>query len=196
MSVLVAPFLAGALLLVVAGLGKALDPGPTVRAAGSAGLPFQVTLPMIRLLGAGEVAVGAVALLVGGAVPAVLVALSYAAFAVFVGRGLLRGDLESCGCFSGDDAPPSVLHVGVNVFLALAAVHVALVSAPGGIELVTSVGGTAAAGVGAAVLLDAGAIYLVLTRMPRPFETAAMKSSLVAAGDDLISHDGGAKVRV
>jgi hypothetical protein len=192
MSVLVAPFLAGALLLVVAGVGKALDPGPTARAAGSAGLPFQATLPMVRLLGAGEVVVGGLALLVGGVVPAVLVSLSYAAFAVFVARGLMRGDLESCGCFSGDDAPPSVLHVVVNLFLALAALHVAVVSAPGVVELVTA-GRSTAAAVGAVALLDAGAVYLVLTRMPRPLQAAAPAASQATAVDDRVSRDSGAR---
>jgi len=61
---------------------------------------------------------GAGALWLGGPVAASAVGLLYAAFALAVLRALLTG-AESCGCFGPLDAPPSRVHVGGNLVLAV-----------------------------------------------------------------------------
>ena len=103
-----------AVLLVVAGVAKLSKPAPGVADL----LGFRAPLPLVRLVGGLEVAIGVAALLVGGPV-AWAVGLIYATFAVIVLRAVLA-EARSCGCFGRLDAPPSWVHVGGN--LALAAV--------------------------------------------------------------------------
>lgn len=174
MPALFVPYVAAAVLLLVAGIPKLLDPEPTRRAASSAGLPSGTAL--IRTFGLAEATLGAAALLIGGWVPALLVAVTYAAFAAVVARGLMRGDMESCGCFNGDDSPPSVLHVVVDAGLAAAALGVALSTAP-----YASWWALADADLGVALtsallgLTVAALVYLVLARLPRVERPVALE---------------------
>ena len=163
-SALFVPYAAAAVLLLVAGVPKLLDPGPTSRVAQQAGLPSSPAV--VRLLGLGEVVVGAAALLVGGTVAALAVALAYLGFAAVVTRGLVRGDMDSCGCFNGDDSPPSVLHVALDLGLAASAVAVALAPAQSWPEALLE---TPAAALVTALLglTVAGLTYLVMARLPR-----------------------------
>ena len=125
MHVLAGPFLASALLLVVAGAGKLRDPMPLVRALRSARLPSAVAL--VRAAAAAEVVVGAAAVLVGGRTTAVPVALSYALFAAFVLLARARGGvLASCGCFGRADTPPTASHVVVTAAFAAVATGAAV----------------------------------------------------------------------
>ena len=176
MSALYVPYVAAAVLLLVAGLPKVVDPEPTRRAARDAGLPSGAGT--VRLLGAAEAALGAAALLVGGRVPALLVALTYLGFAAVVTRGLVRGDMESCGCFNGDDSPPSVLHVVIDAGLAASALAVALAAAVPrpwwAIAAEDLAGALAMAVVG---LVVAGLVYLVLARLPRPLAAVAREAA-------------------
>lgn len=127
MSWLLGPYLVAAALLVLAGAPKIREPAPAVRALASVGLPAYPWL--VRVLGAVEMAIGAAALVVGGRIPAILVAASYAAFSGFVAGALLRGGvLSSCGCFGRADTPPTRTHLGVT--LALAGVGLALAVRP------------------------------------------------------------------
>lgn len=128
MSALTVPFLTAAVLLVVAGWSKAVSPQSTLTAARDAGLPASTSL--VRLLAGAEVVIGVAALVVDGVVPAALVAVSYAGFAAFLARGLVRGDLASCGCFVGDEARPTWLHVVLDALLALTAALVAAAGRP------------------------------------------------------------------
>ena len=164
MSALFVPYAAAAVLLLVAGVPKLLEPGPTSRVAEQAGLPSSAAT--VRLLGLAEVLVGAAALLVGGALPAVAVALAYLGFAGVVTRGLVRGDMDSCGCFNGDDSPPSALHVALDLGLAGSAVAVALAPSVAWPELaVDDPAGTLVAAL--LTLTVAGLVYLVMARLPR-----------------------------
>lgn len=102
-----------------------IKPGTTVLALRSIRLPAAGWL--VRLLGAVEVMVGTAAITVGGVVPAVLVAGSYAGFAAFVGVAMVRGGvLSSCGCFGKPDTPPTRLHVVMNLSAAAVAGAVAV----------------------------------------------------------------------
>lgn len=126
MDALAGPYLASALLLVVAGAAKVRDPLPLVRALRSARFPAPVL--GVRLLAAGEVAVGLTAVVVGGRPPAALVAVSFTAFTCFVLVARARGGvLASCGCFGRADTPPTTSHVVVTGALALVAAAVAVV---------------------------------------------------------------------
>ena len=162
MPALLGPYLAAALLLIAAGAPKVRNPAETLRSARETGLP--VSAAIVRLFGAAEVAVGLAAVLLGGPVPALLVGASYLGFAVFVARGLVRKDLTSCGCFSGDDSPPSVLHVVLDTALAVSAFAVASAADS------SWLGGADAsdtAALGLTALVDAGLLYLVLAKLPR-----------------------------
>ena len=165
MDALAGPYLASALLLVVAGVAKVRDPLPLVRALRSARLPAPVAA--VRLLALGEAAVGLAAVLVGGRLAALLVAASYAAFTAFVLLARARGGvLASCGCFGRADTPPTTTHVAVTAVLAVVAGATAaaplgalpdlLAAAPGaGLPLLLAVGTVAVLLHGVLALLPA-----------------------------------------
>ncbi len=124
---LIGPYLIACTLLVVAGASKAVRPWDTARALSAV---VHVRLGrMVRLVRVGavvEATLGTAALIVPGPVTASAVALSYGAFAVYVGVVRARGGpMASCGCFGTPDTPATVLHVVVNAGLALAAIAVA-----------------------------------------------------------------------
>jgi hypothetical protein len=141
-------FLAAAGLLVLAGLQKAADPQPLVRALRSVGLG--VPSLAVRGFAAAEVVIGVASVVTGNGWA---VAASYLVFTGFVIVAKLRGGvLSSCGCFGKQDVPPTWLHAGVTAGLAAGAV-----------------GGTAAA-VNLAVLAAAVAVaataYLAMALLP------------------------------
>jgi hypothetical protein len=105
---------AAAAVLAIAGAAKLLDPTMTVGALRVMGLPSAPWL--VRIGSAAELALGVVAVVVGGAVLWGLVAVSYLAFAAFVIAALASGrPIGSCGCFGRDDTPPTWWHVVLNV---------------------------------------------------------------------------------
>lgn len=117
--------LAAAVLLVVAGAPKVLDPGDLVRALRSVGLQSP---PMaVRLFAALEVVAGLSAIAVPSGLTVGAVALLHAAFTAFVLLALTRGGVvASCGCFGRADTPPTRAHAAVTGGLALAAGAVAI----------------------------------------------------------------------
>ncbi|HEX8804486.1 MAG TPA: MauE/DoxX family redox-associated membrane protein, partial [Acidimicrobiales bacterium] len=80
---------AAALLLLVAGAAKVADPTRTSVALAALGWPSSPAL--VRAGAAAEVVLGATALVVGGRVPAGLVAASYVGFGWFVAGALRSG---------------------------------------------------------------------------------------------------------
>lgn len=124
MTVLLGPALMLAGLLLLAGAQKVLDPVMTVGALRALGLPASPVL--VRLGAAAEMALGALAVSIGGALLWGLVALSFVAFAAFVTVALRAGSMiGTCGCFGREDTPPHPLHVVVNVALAVVAATLA-----------------------------------------------------------------------
>lgn len=124
---LIGPYLIACGLLVAAGVAKAFRPADTARALVAV---FPVGLKtMTVVVGVGsvaEAALGAIGLVLPRSVPATLVAVSYAAFAVFVTYALYRGrSIASCGCFGRPDTPATAVHVAVNLLLCLSAVTIA-----------------------------------------------------------------------
>ncbi len=124
MTVAAGPFAVAALLLVLAGIAKARRPADTVVALRAAGLP--ATSVLVRAGALAEVAIGGSALASGDRATAILVALSYAAFTLFVVTALRRATpLASCGCFGKPDTPPTWTHVVITGAATCAAIVVA-----------------------------------------------------------------------
>lgn len=132
MEAATAPYLAGGLLLVAAGVAKAVEPLSLVRALRAAGLRVRAPLlaRWVRLVAAAEAVLGVIAVVHPTPVVAALVALSYAGFTAFVLRALRSGSpLASCGCFGKTDTPPTPGHAAVTAVVAVSAVLVATGSA-------------------------------------------------------------------
>ncbi len=163
MTALSGPFLAAAALLALAGAAKLRRPEGTRQALRTQGLPDAAAL--VRLLGAGELAIAAAAL-AGLRAGAGAVALAYAAFTAFVLLALVRGrPLSSCGCFAEPDLPPTWAHPVVTA--ALAAAAAAVVGTPAGIPQLVAAGPAGAVGALVGAVLVAGLALLVLAELPR-----------------------------
>ena len=161
MTLFIAATWAFAALLAVAGIRKITDPAATEAALQGARLPSDQRL--VRLLGAGEVVLAAAVLGLGGALPAALVAVAYAAFAVFAFRQSRRG--AGCGCFGESDAPATNLHVAMDAAAAVMAAVAATQGAPAVRALAAD--GAAALLFGIALLVTAtAALRLALTALP------------------------------
>jgi len=159
------PFAIAATLLALGGAAKALRPGDTANALRTMGLPSSPLL--VRVGGFAEAAVGVAALAVGDRTTAVLVALSYLAFAGFVVLALRRGaPISSCGCFGKADTPPSRLHVAINLGAVAAAVAVAVAPDAGLVHVLPR---QPLAGVPFVLLLACGVglAFLALSSLPR-----------------------------
>jgi hypothetical protein len=89
-------------------------------------------LPLVRVLGLGEIALGIGAGVTFARPLLVLLAAAYLAFAVFVTAALgVNTPLQSCGCFGQTDTPPSAVHVGLNLAAAATALAAAVTGTPG-----------------------------------------------------------------
>ena len=116
----VGPLLVGAVILVVAGAAKLFRPRETALALRLSGVPASSSA--VRLGALVEIGVATGAMFTGAPVLCIAVGLSYVAFAAFVGVALVRGlPLSSCGCLGEPDAPPTGVHVGLDLVLAAGA---------------------------------------------------------------------------
>jgi hypothetical protein len=124
MDSLAGPFAIAAAVLALAGVRKLLDPASTQGALREMGLPWRG--PVVPLLAVAEILTGCWALVEGSRPSALLLALWYAAFTVFVVVALRRDTpLSSCGCIGRPDTPPTIAHVVVDAVFALVALGVA-----------------------------------------------------------------------
>lgn len=156
MPAVTGPALVAAALLALAGAQKVLDPAMTVGALRALRLPASPGI--VRVGAAVELALGVLALGVGGPVIWWLVAASYLAFGGFVLAALQKGTMiGSCGCFGREDTPPHPTHVVLNIALAAVAVWASstLSSAP-----IDELRGHPAQAV-LVVVLSSGALYLL-----------------------------------
>jgi hypothetical protein len=173
MSILAGPFAIAAALLVVGGALKAVDPADSAHALAVLGLPRARLL--VRAGGVVEVAVGVGALLVGGPVFAVLMAVSYTAFAGFVLVALHAGrPISSCGCFGKIDTPPSMVHVVIDLAAAVVGLVVAVAGDP--VALGKVLAAQPLAGVPFVLLVVVGmyAVFLAFTALPRTLAAARL----------------------
>jgi hypothetical protein len=144
---LIGPYLIGCTLLVLAGVMKAARPDDTARALVrlmptrfSALSHVRRMRTTIRIAATLEAGLGVVAVAVPRSVSAGLVAASYVAFAGVVAYARSRGGaLASCGCFGTPDTPATLVHVVVDLALAIAATLLAT-SAPTEGTILTALG--------------------------------------------------------
>lgn len=112
-----------ALTLAVAGVAKVTEPLGARRLLARIGLRVHPT--PVRLAGAVEVAVATSVLVVGGRLPAALLAAAHVVFLAVVVASRRAGDV-ACGCFGArSTAPPGAVHLVANaasLAVALAAV--------------------------------------------------------------------------
>jgi hypothetical protein len=135
---LIGPYLVACCLLVVAGVAKAIRPDDTARAvvlllaggrtAGPGRLrSLGAVRTAIRLGATAEALLGAAALVLPRTPIAAAVAASYLVFSAVVLAAMVKGGvLATCGCFGTPDTPPTLVHLGVDLLLAAAAVSVAV----------------------------------------------------------------------
>ncbi len=177
MSVLLAPFLTLAIVLVVSGVDKLWRPDGAAAALRSARITAVVgpgSIPRsqrsARAMGTLEAAIGVGAIavpwitdrVVPSAIAALVMAGTYAGFAWFVTRLAAIDSTASCGCF-GSSSPPGPAHRRLN--LAAAGVSVAMVVVSLATEQAASLGIVIDAGAGtslAVLVLVAAAVPLVL----------------------------------
>ena len=135
MPALTGPALVVAALLALAGGQKLVDPTMTVGALRALRVPASPAV--VRIGSAAELALGVLALTVGGWPAWVLVAISYVAFGTFV-VAALRADtmIGTCGCFGREETPPHPLHVGLDLVLAAVALACAAVASGSPLDVV------------------------------------------------------------
>lgn len=107
--------------MLVAGLTKLRSPSATQEALRELGLPART--PLARVLGAAEVCLGALCILLPGRVETAILASAYLTLAATVGLRLLRGERRApCGCFGDSSAPTNFGHLLLNLICAAVAV--------------------------------------------------------------------------
>jgi hypothetical protein len=162
---LTGPALAIAALLALAGAQKVLDPTMTVGALRALRLPASPLT--VRTGAAAELALGVLAIGLGGALAWSLVAASYLAFAAFVVAALRRGTMiGSCGCFGREDTPPHWSHVALNVVLAAVALALAVQGDGAPVDAVLDRPGQGAV-VSLLAVVALGLLYVVYVELPR-----------------------------
>jgi hypothetical protein len=121
--VYVAPiFFASALLLFLAGIGKLAAPANAARALSAARLPND--RPFVRAFAAYELGLGTACIAIPTRPVAAALAITYAAFAVFLIRLMkIEDPVAGCGCVGGKkETPPSRVHVILNLVAAASSV--------------------------------------------------------------------------
>ena len=164
-GLLATPFFAAALLLAVSGWTKLRRPGSAVGALRAAGLPSSDRV--VRLLGAVEGVVGLGCLLASGRRElSVALAVLYLGFAGFLVALLRSPDRPgSCGCVGATEAPPTRLHVILDLGAALTGVAAAARPLPGLLPFAADLGWGGVPFV-MGVALSAYLVHLVLAYLP------------------------------
>ncbi len=154
-----------AVLLLISGGAKLIDPDPTSGALRAAGLP--ASRWVVAALGLWEITAGSLVLGIGGSVGGLALFLTYAPFAGFIVFALRSGlPIQSCGCFGRSDTPPSVSHVAVNLLAAGSGLWLAV---GGGGDLITTLDEQPLGGVPYVGFIAIGvyALYLLLAELPK-----------------------------
>ena len=153
-----------ALLLVISGTPKLINPSATRQALASLGLPSSP--PAVRAIAVWEILVGAAVIIVGGWVAALLLTLTYAAFAAFiVAARLSPSRVSSCGCFGQEDSPPTTVHLVADLAGVAIGLVAAFASAPSFVDMA---GDQPAAGIPMVIFIAVGTwlAYLVISVLP------------------------------
>lgn len=165
---LIGPYLAGCLLLAVAGTAKAFRPMDTARAVTAVvPLPLVAVHALVRVGALAEAVVGTAGFVHPSPVTAGLVALSYLGFTAFVAVVLARGGpLASCGCFGKPDTPATRVHVVVDLILAGSAMAMAAYGTAGWLPALLGRQPWHGAPLVLLSLLCAWLAFLALSRLP------------------------------
>jgi hypothetical protein len=173
MPALTAPVLVAAVLLVVAGAAKVVDPTMTVGALRALRLPSSPGL--VRSGALAEVVIGVLAVAVGGPVWWSLVAASYLAFAAFVVVALRAGAMVgSCGCFGREETPPHPVHVALDLGLAACAAAAVVQGLGAPLDALVDDPGQGAVVAGLSAL-GVYLVYAVIVEMPRALVRTARR---------------------
>jgi hypothetical protein len=169
-------------LLALGGALKVFRPRPAAEALGSLGIGLgpsghrMVPLPLMRLIGVGEVVVAVAATLFGGHLLWGAQMLCFAAFTIVATALWRRGTVSSCGCFGEVASPPSLAHVVITLAGTIISARAALVGVPG---LVDASGGALAVLLTGLVAL--GPVYLCLVDLPRLSDALRLHRGATAA---------------
>ena len=146
-------FFVAAGLLAVGGAAKLRNPVPTAGALEQAGLPARRSL--VRTLGGLELLVGVSGLAWPNPAARIALAAMYVGFTAFLQwiRSRPNSERLSCGCLGAREAPPSMLHVCLNVLAVACGIWAALEGIPTLPEMINVEGVNAAAYVVSLVLL-------------------------------------------
>ncbi len=181
-----------ALILVLSGALKVVSPDSAADALTMVLSPLGVRVPDfgVRALGAAEMGLGVVGLVVGGSLVALGIAGSYLGFAAVA--EILRRQTDavsSCGCFGRNDTPPSVIHTAVN--LVAAAIGFAAVVWPAD-DVSTVLADQPATGVPFVVLVLLGTylFFLAFTALPKVFAPPAVEVASFSVQAPLASEEG------
>jgi hypothetical protein len=163
---LAGPLAVAALVLTAGGLFKLRDPVPTRAMFSALGIRSQRLATVFAVVGACvEVTLGLATLFVGGRVLGALTALAFVAFALVAWRLVRASAATSCGCFGRLSSEPTLLHVGVNVAVAIGVAGAAVADAPGFLEARQDLPGAGLV-FGALALLGAWLVVATLTVLP------------------------------
>ena len=138
MSALAGPLHLVALVLVISGAQKVIDPGPPTQAMRDAGVPMlprRGTWPG-RALGVVEAATGLAVITTPWPGASLWMGAFYLALAGFVVLLRRRDDTAGCGCFGASSAPPTRLHVIANLVAAAVAVAAPIAGMPDIVDVV------------------------------------------------------------
>jgi hypothetical protein len=165
---LAAPFYVACGLLVASGVAKLWRPAPAISALEAAHLRGGAVAA--RALGIVEIAVGALGLWRPSAPTAAAVAVLYLGFALFLVRLIRQGNASTCGCVGSREAPPSSLHVALDLIAVVVTLAVAVAPVA---PLAATVDSSPFAGVPLIVgLVGAGALLAVAAaEVPRAWRS-------------------------
>lgn len=172
MDALAGPLHLLALVLVVSGVQKLVDPRPAGTAMRSATLPVPFGERATgTALGVAETTTGLVAVAVPHALAAAWLGVFYLALAGFVVRLRRRDASAGCGCFGSSSAPPTTAHVVVNLVAAAVALSTAVTGVPDIVDVLDGGPGVAVPylallATGAGLVLLAPALFADLARIP------------------------------
>jgi hypothetical protein len=128
-DLIVPPFFLAAFLVVLGGAAKIRRPPAASEALASVHLPSRWW--EVRVLGLIEVGLGLWVLLAPGTISALALATLYLGFAAFLTALIVgRVPAASCGCVGQAGAPPSFLHVGLDLAAAAVAIAAATTTVP------------------------------------------------------------------
>ena len=171
MSALAGPLHLLALVLVVSGIGKVVDPWPATGAMRDAGLPVPFRGRAVGgcLLGVAEATIGMAALAVPTWWAAATLGAFYAALAGFVLRLRSRDGEAGCGCFGASSTPPGPAHLVLNGVAAIVGFGAAAAGVPDIVDVFDDGFGVAVPyvvllAIGAGLVLVAPALTAELSR--------------------------------